>query len=245
MATLYLIDILDDPDHAFTDVFDRFLQRENLNISYYRIDGLHEQVNYEAVLDSDPAGIVISGSLQSVYDQKPWMQKLSLCIREAHRRNIPVIGLCFGHQLIAHAMGGQVEPLKSWEFGVHTVFQQGEHDLLQDLPERFETLQVHQDHVSRLPEGAQNLGFSEQTPHQMFALGSLFGVQFHPEYTVEMLRTIIQHRHQKFVDKGPFTSEAHLNALANRWEVPTLPAKILRRFLLSLPVEAEERDHAV
>lgn len=237
MKTLYLIDILDDPDHHFEQVFQHFLETETLSIPYYRVDGLHPRVNYTRVLESQPAGVIISGSLQSVYDRAPWMLALEDFIRQCHAQSIPVLGLCFGHQIIASAMGGKVETLRSWEFGVHPVFLQQaaqQHPWLKNLPTQFNTIQVHQDHVSQLPPMAQSLATSEKTPHQIFALDRLMGVQFHPEYTVDMLHTIIRKRHQKFIDKGPFTSDTHLQAVAQHWSLPEMPRQILKNFLSEL-----------
>lgn len=237
MKTLYLIDILDDPNYAFEQVFQNFLDRESLDISYYCIKGLHEKTNFDAVLASNPAGIIISGSLQSVSDRAPWMLQLETFIQKCHAQQLPVLGLCFGHQIIASAMGGTVEALKTWEFGVHPVYQNPDaekHPWLQGLPNTFNTLQVHQDHVSQLPIGATSLAFSEKTPHQVFQMGSLMGVQFHPEYTVEMLHTIIEHRHHKLIKKGPFHSEAHLKAVAQYWQLPEAPRHILKNFLADL-----------
>ena len=234
MPTLYLIDILDDPDQSFEQVFQDFLDHENIERPYYCIDGLHPDVNYDLIFESDPGAIIISGSLQSVYDQAPWMQKLQSFIQRCHQRNLPVLGLCFGHQILAAAMGGKVENLDIWEFGVHPIYlanQAQDHPWLQGLPAQFETLQVHQDHVSTLPPEATSLASSEKTPHQIFSLGSLMGVQFHPEYTVDILHTIVRNRPQKFIKKGPFTSEAHLQALSRHWSLPELPRQILKNFL--------------
>lgn len=237
MKTLYLIDILDDPNHAFEQVFQHFLDAESLNTTYYRIEGLHEKANFDAVLESDPSGIIISGSLQSVYDRAPWMLRLETFIQKCHAQQVPVLGLCFGHQIIASAMGGTVETLKTWEFGVHPIYctaESQDHPWLKGLPTTFNTLQVHQDHVSQLPAGAIPLAYSERTPHQVFSMGSLMGVQFHPEYTLDMLHTIIDQRHHKLVNKGPFHSETHLKAIAQHWQLPEAPRHILKNFLADL-----------
>lgn len=237
MKTLYIIDILDDPHHSFEQVFQNFLDHESLEIPYFCIKGLHEKADFEAVLASNPMGIIISGSLQSVYDRAPWMLRLETFIQNCHTQKLPVLGLCFGHQIIASAMGGTVETLKTWEFGVHPIYRNPKsenHPWLKGLPNTFNTLQVHQDHVSQLPVGATSLAFSEKTPHQVFSIGSLMGLQFHPEYTVDMLHTIIENRHHKLITKGPFTSEEHLKAVAQYWQLPEAPRHILKNFLADL-----------
>ena len=229
--TLMVIDILDDPDHSFTDVFDTYLQAESLDIAWQGFNGLDEHLDYEALLAKVPPGILITGSLQSVYDRQPWMLKLEAFIRMAHEREIPIFGICFGHQILASALGGKVEPLPSWEFGELPVFLLQEHPYLEGFDSGDLTLQVHQDHVAKLPPGALALGISEKTPNQIFSVGSSFGVQFHPEYTVGILHTIIRQRHEKFVKKGPFLSEQHLQALSQHWSQPVNAQKILRNFL--------------
>lgn len=231
---LTVVDILDDPDHSFTQVFNAYLEQEGLDVSWQGLNGLEDDVDYAAVLEAAPSGVLISGSLQSVYARKPWMLKLEAFIQAAQAREIPIFGICFGHQILASALGGRVETLPTWEFGEHPVFLQGEHPYLKDFDSGSLTLQVHQDHVAELPPGAVALGLSEKTPHQIFAIGKSFGVQFHPEYTVEMLHTIIAKRHEKFVEKGPFLSESHLQELSQHWGLPQAPRQILRRFLETL-----------
>lgn len=230
-SELLVIDILDDPDHRFEDILGSFLAREELSPALRYINGLDESVDYAHALNAQPAGLLISGSLQSVYDAKPWMLRLEAAIRQAHQAEIPIFGICFGHQILASALGGKVQTLKSWEFGSYPIYLSGEHPYLEGFQSGDLTIQVHQDHVSQLPPGARNLALSEKTPHQIFALGQSFGLQFHPEYTVGMLHTIIAARHEKFVEKGPFTSEAHLQQISRFWE-PSQPARqILKNYL--------------
>lgn len=231
---LVVIDILDDSDHAFAHVLNTYLEAEDLELAWLGFNGLDEQLDYESVFRADPAGILISGSLQSVYDRLPWMLNLEAFIRVAHDREIPIFGICFGHQILASALGGRVETLPTWEFGEHPVFLQAEHPYLKGFDSGNLTLQVHQDHVVELPPEAVSLALSEKTPHQIFSVGSSFGVQFHPEYTVDMMRTIIQKRHEKFVAKGPFLSEEHLQTLSKYWKIPLAARTILRNFLQSL-----------
>ncbi len=230
---LYLIDILDDPDHAFETVFGHFLKAEDICLDYRRLSGF-EPLSGLAELSPRPSAVLISGSLQSVPDQKPWMLALESLIRECHAEAIPIFGICFGHQILATALGGRVETLPAWEFGEYPVFLQAEHPYLKGLPSRLQTLQVHQDHVAELPPGAVCLGLSAQTPNQIFAMGTSFGVQFHPEYTVEMLQRIIAARHSRFLTKGPFQSLEHLQALASHWQLSQAARQILVNFLNSL-----------
>ena len=231
-TALFVIDILDDPDHHFQDVFGNFLKHEQLDLSLRYLNGFDENIDYAAALAQQPAGIVISGSLQSVYERQDWMLRLEEAIRQAHHAEIPIFGICFGHQILASALGGEVTTLNSWEFGAHPIYINGEHPYLKGFKSGDLTLQVHQDHVSTLPPGAQSLALTEKTPHQIFALNNSFGVQFHPEYTVDMLHTIIRNRHEKFVQKGPFTSETHLQNMSQHWQISSPARQILKNFLV-------------
>lgn len=233
---LYLIDILDDADYPFETVFRDFLATEGLTMDYQILSGL-SPLPALAELSPVPSALLISGSPQSVLDQKPWMLALESLIRECHGQEIPIFGICFGHQILASALGGRVETLAAWEFGEYSVFLQAQHPYLAGLNARLQTLQVHQDHVVSLPPGAVCLGLSAQTPNQMFAIGKSFGVQFHPEYSVEMLQDLITKRHARLVAKGPFLSLEHLQSLASHWQASQDARQILLNFLHSIESE--------
>lgn len=237
---LCVIDVLNDPRHAFSQVFENFLAAERLRLPYRFYNGRDLQTDYSSILQQPPPGILISGSLDSVYERQDWMLRLEDFIRAAHAAEIPIFGVCFGHQILATALGGQVESMGSWEFGPQPLYLQGEHPYLQGFASGEHVVQVHQDHVAVLPPGAVSLALSENTPHQIFTLGQSFGVQFHPEYTVEMLQAIIQNRGERIVRKGPFRSLEHLQALSAHWQLPRSARGILRNFfaqrgLLSAP----------
>lgn len=237
MKTLYIIDLLVELSHAFDEVFQNFLDDQAFNIPFYCIDGTHSHLNYERILNCKPAAVLITGSPYNFSDELPWRSKLEDFIRECYQLNIPVLGISFGSELIAHAMGGKIEKLRSWEFGIHPVYLHEEatqHPWLEGLPTEFQTLQIHEEHIAELPSEAQSLAFSAQTPHQIFTLGSLMGVQFHPEYTQDMLNEVIKKAPQNLIEKGPFTSEKHLKAVASRWKVPPLPRLVLKNFLKAM-----------
>jgi len=234
MSKLYVIDVLSDPQNDFAEVFGRFLQAEQLDLSPQYFNGLDAGLDYASLLAAPPAGLLISGSLCSVYERLPWMLALEALIREVHAAQIPIFGICFGHQILATALGGQVENMPTWEFGPYPVYLQGEHPYLAGFSSGDSAVQSHQDHVSVLPPGAVSLGLSEKTPNQIFALGRSFGVQFHPEYTIEILQAIIAARHERFIQKGPFHSLEHLQSLSRHWQLPQSARGILRNFLQSL-----------
>lgn len=137
----------------------------------------------------DPAqceAVVITGSPAGVYDQTPWMDPLRGFIREAFATRTPMVGVCFGHQIIADAMGGDVRKSeKGWGLGRHV------YDVL-DAPGWMEgagktvSLSVsHQDQVITPPKGAVTLARSAHTEHAMLAYEAapVMTMQGHPEFS--------------------------------------------------------------
>ena len=142
-------------------------------------------------------GFVITGSRHSVYESLPWIEQLLELVREIHRRAIRLVGLCFGHQAIAMALGGKVElNPKGWDIGlVELSLTEAARGLrsFRGVPGPLGILVSHMDTVTRLPEGAVHLAFSRRTEYEMYALGdSVLSLQGHPEYDREVIEEIIE-----------------------------------------------------
>jgi GMP synthase (glutamine-hydrolysing) len=139
-------------------------------------------------LDLDPrdyASVLVSGSQASVYDQRPWIEPLLELLLEAARADVPLLGICFGHQAIARAVCGPGAVRRAWRSELGWVeVEQGPHGaLLDDLPPRFPCFVSHHDEVvCGLPE-LEVLARSERCPVHAFRVRGrrAFGVQFHPE----------------------------------------------------------------
>ena len=129
-------------------------------------------------------GVVVTGSRASVYWDEPWIADLLDWVREAVDRGLPHLGVCYGHQVLAEALGGTVEPMGEYEIGYREVRRVGDSRLLADLPERFLVFTTHQDAVTALPPGATPIAENEYGNHG-FEVGRVSTVQFHPEYDLE------------------------------------------------------------
>jgi len=135
-------------------------------------------------------GVVIAGSALSVFEPGvPHAEELKAVVEDCVHHHWPLLGICFGAQFIAHALGGQVVRDKvNEELGTHEIRLRpdAEHDnLLRDLPERFMAQQAHQDRIEVLPESAVLLASSDYCHVQAFRMhgAPVYGVQFHPERT--------------------------------------------------------------
>jgi GMP synthase (glutamine-hydrolysing) len=180
---------------------------------------------------TDPAAVYLSGSSASAYETDEWIGRLSGAIQRWAEREIPMLGVCFGHQIVAGALGGKVvRNPKGWEVGVQDVdlTEEGMLDpLFRGFPRRFPVMQSHQDVVTKLPAGARVLAGNEMSAYQSFALGDrIRTVQFHPEYTPEHLRFLLTPRRQGLEATG-VDMDATLGGIRATPESGT----ILRRFL--------------
>ncbi|NRD56009.1 glutamine amidotransferase [Corallococcus exiguus] len=183
-----------------------FLQ--TIGLSGQRFDIL--PVHKGAPLPKDAKGydaVMMTGSPLSVTQREPWMERAGAFMVEAGEQGIPVLGVCFGQQLLAEAYGGKVSRNPNGrETGTVevTLSPEGRADpLFTGLPERFTVQQTHEDIVSRLPEGAMVLAGNAHTANQALAFRpNVRGVQFHPEMPTDAMRAVILAREDTLESLG-------------------------------------------
>ena len=144
------------------------------------------------------AGVVISGSHDMVTDDAPWMQELEQWLLQICQAGVPVLGICFGHQLLGHALGGVVGPNpKGLELGtvsVEATPAATTDALWQDLAPVFAANAVHYQSVLQPPPGAVVLARNAHEDVHAFRVGAAcWGVQFHPEFNTEAMQGYIAH----------------------------------------------------
>lgn len=137
----------------------------------------------------DVDGFVVTGSKASVYWDEQWISDLEPWVAEAIDRGIPGFGVCFGHQFLAHVLGGEVEDMSEYELGYTTVRRTGDSVLLDGLPEEFTIFETHSDRVVSLPDGARQTAENEYGV-QSFETDTVYAVQFHPEYDMRTAREV-------------------------------------------------------
>ena len=144
------------------------------------------------------AGAVLTGSHSMVTDNADWSRRTADWLRQAVAAGTPLLGICYGHQLLAHAMGGRVGPNPSGrEFGTVEIRLHpaaAEDPLFAGLPPCLGGQTSHAQSALALPPAARCLAWSDQEPHHAFRLGdSAWGVQFHPEFDAHVARTYIRY----------------------------------------------------
>jgi GMP synthase (glutamine-hydrolysing) len=133
-------------------------------------------------------GVVVTGSRSSVYWDETWIPALTDWIADAADAGLPILGVCYGHQALAEALGGRVAGMDDYEIGYRTVRHHGD-ELFAGIDERFTVFTTHSDTVAELPPGAELLAENDYGVHA-FRKGHCWGVQFHPEYDLETAREI-------------------------------------------------------
>ena len=129
-------------------------------------------------------GYLITGSRHGVYEDLAFIAPLMDFIRECYDKNIPQVGICFGHQALAQALGGQVEKsAKGWGVGIRKVNVGKTTNWMTKASDSLDLIYVHQDQVIALPSDATHLAGDEFCPNAAFAIDDkVFSIQGHPEF---------------------------------------------------------------
>lgn len=143
-------------------------------------------------------GVISLGGEQNVGEPHPWMEAEAAYLKGAHQRELPVIGICLGSQLIAHALGGKVAPLpdNAYEIGMLPISlsPMGQTEtIFGGIPWDHTQFHHHGYHVEQLPPGATPLASSKRTKVQAFKVGvRTYGFQFHPECDRPMIEAYLK-----------------------------------------------------
>ena len=153
------------------------------------------------------AGAMITGSAAMVTERAAWSERTAGWIRDAMDVELPLFGVCYGHQLMAHALGGRVDYLSGGrEIGTQPIALSpaAAHDpLAHTLPASFRAHTTHEQSVLEPPHGSAVLASSARDPHQLLRYGpSAISAQFHPEFNAEVMRAYIKRKHADMRKEG-------------------------------------------
>jgi GMP synthase-like glutamine amidotransferase len=137
-----------------------------------------------------------TGSQYSVYEPHDWIPPFSRFLQELRLKRKPFVGICFGHQMLAHALGGKVaRSPQGWGVGVLEAEVLRPEPWMEPPQARFRIPHMHADEVQRLPEGSTLLARSRHCEVEMFRVGeSMLGIEGHPEFSAPFAEALIRAR---------------------------------------------------
>ncbi len=184
-------------DGEYPDMFEKLFPEINLK-PFWVCDG-------EFPTSTDQYDIYIcSGSKHSVYDDIPWIGELNSFVNAIYKANKTLVGLCFGHQMIAQALGGKVEKaIGGWSIGVHEFEVTAKDTWMTPDMNRISLLLMCQDQVAELPENSQIHAATYTCPIGIYSIDNRFlGIQAHPEFSKEYHQALFTIRSEQ-IGKEP------------------------------------------
>ncbi|UHQ98259.1 gamma-glutamyl-gamma-aminobutyrate hydrolase family protein (plasmid) [Natrinema zhouii] len=171
------------PFNYYSQIRDYIRRNENIMLSQVN----PKQCTKNILQSSD--GVIIAGSSAHVYQKERWQNDLAEQIDDIIKQRIPILGVCFGHQLLASSLGGEVQPMEQPELGFKPVYFRHtdvSRKLFADLPSIATPFEWHWDTVTYLPEDTTVLAYNRDGI-QSFASDQypIYGIQFHPEINAE------------------------------------------------------------
>ena len=201
--------------NAFPDVvaahgdFEHFFQRQIMTAlpPGVVLDIINAPLEPSLPDPSSLAGIIITGSHSMVSDAEPWSERLKPWLQQAFKAKVPMLGVCYGHQLMASAFGGvsDYHPAgrESGTLRVELTAEGKEDALFGQLPSTFDAHLTHAQSVLEKPNGASVLAVNAHDHHQALRYGPRqWSVQFHPEFTPPVMRAYLDHQIEALSRQG-------------------------------------------
>lgn len=167
---------------TYSDMFERFLGGQGFTFQTWNV------VDMDFPTDAHQAeGWLITGSKHGAYEEHKWIPLLENLIRDIYSNELPLVGVCFGHQIIAQALGGTVEKFKGgWAVGHQNYDMDGAEIAMNAW---------HQDQVTTRPEGAEVVACNDFCENAALLYGNrAFTVQWHPEFESDFIDGLIRSR---------------------------------------------------
>lgn len=226
---LLLCDHLDDDVAAqvgdYTDLYPDVFGPAGVDLRIYDVTAgeLPEQPD-------ECEGWIVSGSRRSTYEAESWISDLEEFVRRIVEQRHRLVGICFGHQLTAQALGGRVERAEvGWGVGVKSFEVVAPTPWMEPVSE-FAILMSHRDQVTALPEGAELVATADYCPVGAYRIEDhVFCVQGHPEFIPELSRILMGKRREVMGDDVVDAALATLEDRLDRERVVGWMAEFFRR----------------
>ncbi|WP_298692844.1 glutamine amidotransferase [uncultured Sulfuricurvum sp.] len=203
---------------------------DKLSTACSRIFTVHVEAGEELPDLSLCDGVIVTGSHSMVTDEEQWSKKTASWLADTVDRQIPLLAICYGHQLLAKAMGGvsgyHNDGMEIGTVEIQTTPHAHEDALFRDFPENFMGHTIHSQTVMTLPEGAVRLAFNGHDSNHAFRIGErAWGVQFHPEFDEVIMNAYIEE-----VAQEKSWSRERITALQKETRKTAEATALLKRF---------------
>jgi GMP synthase-like glutamine amidotransferase len=171
-----------------------------------------------------------TGSRYSAYEERDWIVALKDYVRRLHEARKPFVGVCFGHQILAEALGGSVEAAgQGWGVGIHEMRVIASEPWMQPPQEDCKLQYMHGDQVERLPPDSVVLASAPHCPVAMFRVGeTMLGIEGHPEFPAAYVEALIRARMDRIGHARAQAALASLNQKADDGVVAQWMANFLK-----------------
>ena len=191
---------------------------------------------FDAVKGELPAGTdacdayVCTGSRSSVYEDRDWIVQLKDYVRRLHEARKPFVGICFGHQLLAESLGGEVKPApQGWGVGILEMHITHPEPWMQPVRSNCKLEYIHADQVQELPPDSVVLAAAPHCPVAMFRVGdTMLGIEGHPEFPAPYVEALVSSRKERIGTERAQAALASLTEKADDQVVARWIANFLR-----------------
>lgn len=220
----------------YPEMFTNLLKAQDISLEVTVYDVISDQLP-EDINDCD--AYIITGSRYGVYENIPWIYKAKDLVRRIYSAKIPTIGICFGHQLIASALGGNVIKAddKGHALGVQTWEVIDQPNWMGDSSLSSLSLNAsHQDQVIKMPDGGNLIAASDFCPIAGFQVNSMLAFQGHPEFDRSYTEFLIDKHQEKLDPVSRLATLESLNKdpdsnLVGSWMVEFIKSQLSKKIL--------------
>ena len=196
---------LNSVKEIYGDYEDQILYKIGIEASQAKVISVYK--NEPPYLPEDISSIIITGSDAMVTEEKAWMKVTAAWLRKISSKEIPILGICFGHQLLAYAFDGRVDyHFKGPEYGQREIRIVGDvsiDPIFHAFPKEFVGYVAHYQSIFKLPNKAEVFAASDFEPSHGVRFGkNIWGVQFHPEFNAEIACLHLMNQEEELKQRG-------------------------------------------